>query len=100
MELVSKKLTVLTVGLAMLTAILLVGIHACTAMATAAMPPTLVPAVLGGKPIQVLYMTRAGDTVLVRCYPGYEPSITLRVMGNKPEPTAPKEGVLTCKAIS
>ncbi len=46
-------------------------------VATAPAPPELVPAILNGQPIQVLYMTRAGDRVLVRCYPGIEPTLTL-----------------------
>jgi hypothetical protein len=68
-----------------------------TIVATAAAPPTLVSAKLGGKPVHVLYMTRAGDTVLVRCYPGYQPTITVRAMGSKPSADAPIEGVMTCK---
>lgn len=66
-------------------------------VATAAAPPTLVSAKLGGKPVHVLYMTRAGDTVLVRCYPGYQPTIAVQAMGSKPSADAPKEGVMTCK---
>ena len=42
-------------------------------------------------------MTRAGDTVLVRCYPGYQPTITVQAMGSKPSADAPIEGVMTCK---
>ena len=51
-----------------------------TLVATASLPPNLVPAVLGGKPVYVLYVTRSEDTVLVRCYPGYEPTIVVRSM--------------------
>jgi len=69
-----------------------------TLIATAAAPPALIPAKLGGKPVYVLYMTRAEDTVLVRCYPGYQPTIAARAMGGKPGADAQKEGVMTCKA--
>ena len=65
-----------------------------TLVATAALPPNLVPAVLGGRPVYVLYVTRAEDTVLIRCYPGYEPTITVRAMGNNPNANTQKEGVM------
>ena len=69
-------------------------------MATAATPPFLETAVLGGKPISVLYITRDGDTVLVRCYPGYQPSIKIRAMGSNPNANTQKEGVVTCQPSS
>jgi hypothetical protein len=69
-----------------------------TLVATAAAPPNLVPAVLGGKPVYVLYVTQAEDTVLVRCYPGYEPTITVRAMGSNPNANKQKEGVMTCRS--
>lgn len=56
------------------------------AWSTAPMPPRLVPAILNGNPIQVLYMTRSNDTVLVRCYPGFQPTLEL----------VNQEGRLTC----
>ncbi|PSN10734.1 hypothetical protein C7271_25570 [filamentous cyanobacterium CCP5] len=63
------------------------------ALSTVAEAPRLVPAILNGNPVSVLYVTRSGDTVLVRCYPGVEPSMALRpVVGNSPQ----GEGVLTC----
>ena len=62
------------------------------AIATAPTPPQLVKAVLNGQPIHVLYMTRQGDKVLARCYPGFEPTIAVRTM-----PGGTKEGMLTCK---
>jgi hypothetical protein len=65
-------------------------------LATAPSPPYLQPAILNGQPIQVLYITRSEDTVLVRCYPGYEPTLSVRTMGNNPEGTGQQEGVLTC----
>lgn len=68
-----------------------------TLVATAALPPDLVPAVLGGRPVYVLYVTRAEDTVLIRCYPGYEPTITVRAMGSNPNANTQKEGVMTCR---
>ena len=64
-------------------------------VATAATAPTLGPAVLGGKPVYVLSMTRTGDRVLVRCYPGYLPTIKIQSMGGV---NAPKEGSMTCTA--
>lgn len=69
-------------------------------VATAAAAPTFVAAKLGGKPVHVLYITRADDTVLVRCYPGYQPTIVVRDMGSKPGMVTPKEGVMTCKAAT
>jgi hypothetical protein len=73
--------TVILVG----TAVLL------PAIATAPMPPQLVSAKLNGKPISVLYVTRSSDQVLVRCYPGQQPSIAV---SSKADGT--KEGRLTC----
>lgn len=69
-------------------------------IATAATPPYLETAVLGGKPISVLYVTRDGDTVLVRCYPGYQPIMKVRAMGSKPGANTQKEGVMTCQPAS
>ncbi len=56
------------------------------AWSTAPTPPRLVPAILNGNPIHVLYVTRSNDTVLVRCYPGFQPSLAL----------INQEGRLTC----
>ncbi|PZO36169.1 MAG: hypothetical protein DCF19_22350 [Pseudanabaena frigida] len=69
-------------------------------IATAATPPFLETAILQGKPISVLYITRDSDTVLVRCYPGYQPIMKIRAMGNKPDANAQKEGVVTCQPAS
>ena len=69
-----------------------------TLIATAPAPPNLVPAVLGGRPVYVLYVTQSEDTVLVRCYPGYEPTITLRAMGSNPNANTQKEGIMTCRS--
>jgi hypothetical protein len=68
-----------------------------TLIATAAAPPQLTTAVLGGKSVYVLYITQTADQVLVRCYPGYAPTITLRAMGRDPKANAQKEGVMTCR---
>ena len=65
------------------------------AIATAPQAPQLVPAILGGKPVHVLYSTRPDDVILVRCYPTYQPSLTVKPMGGQPNQ---KEGTLTCKA--
>ena len=65
------------------------------AIATAPQAPQLVPAILGGKPVHVLYSTRADDVILVRCYPTYQPFLTVKPMGGQPNQ---KEGTLTCKA--
>ncbi len=110
-----KLPTKLSAGLAAITAIALICLQSLGAkpmasamidpamlnqpvvVATAAAPPNLVPAVLGGRPISVLYMTRAGDTVLVRCYPGYEPTMTVRAMGSDPDANTQKEGVVSCQ---
>lgn len=64
------------------------------AIATAPQPPSLSPAILGGKPVYVLYMTRAGDKVLVRCYPGQTPTLDVKDMTGQP---GVKEGTLVCK---
>jgi hypothetical protein len=59
--------------------------------ATAPAPPELAKAVLGGKPVYVLNMTRSGDRVLVRCYPGQQPSVKVQTRTD-----GVKEGLLTC----
>ena len=69
-------------------------------IATAATPPYLETAILGGKPISVLYVTRDGDQVLVRCYPNYQPIMKIRSMGSNPDANTQKEGVLTCQPAS
>ncbi|PZO56060.1 MAG: hypothetical protein DCF15_09590 [Phormidesmis priestleyi] len=72
-----------------------------TLVATAEAPPNLQRAVLGGEPVYVLYVTRNEDNVLVRCYPGYEPTIAVRAMGSNPNATnVQKEGVMTCRLSS
>jgi hypothetical protein len=61
------------------------------AIATAPMAPQLVLASLNGQPIHVLYLTRSTDRVLVRCYPGQQPSIVVR-----DQVGGTKEGTLSC----
>lgn len=64
------------------------------AIATAPQPPSLGLAKLGGKPIYVLYVTRSEDRVLVRCYPGQTPTLTVKDMTGQ---TGVKEGTLVCQ---
>ena len=67
-----------------------------TQLATAVAPPDLVTEVLNGEPISVLYVT-SDNTLLVRCYPGYEPVIRRRAMGSDPSAAnVQQEGVLRC----
>ena len=62
------------------------------AIATAPTPPNVYPAVLNNKLVYVLSMTRSGDKVLVRCYPGQKPNLVLM-----PKPGGViKEGMLVC----
>jgi hypothetical protein len=62
------------------------------AIATAPMPPQLVISKLNGRSVNILYLTRSRDKVLVRCYPGLKPTIVVK---NNTDGT--KEGTLTCK---
>jgi hypothetical protein len=95
-----KLFSMASIAVALVTALVLVGLSVLRptpALSTVAEAPRLVPAILNGKPISVLYVTRSSDTVLVRCYPGFEPSLTVQAMGgNAPQ----KEGVLTCVSSS
>jgi hypothetical protein len=43
-------------------------------------------------------MTRAGDRVLVRGYPGYLPSIKIRAIGSGAN--ASQEGDMTCQPLA
>ncbi len=69
-------------------------------IATATAPPKIVAATLGGKPVYVLYVTQPEDTIIVRCYPNYEPTIAVRVMGSNSNSNTQKEGVMTCRSSS
>ena len=60
------------------------------AIATAPSPPELVKAKSKGKTAYILYVTN-NDKVLVRCYPGLQPKITVRS-----EKEGTKEGTLSC----
>ena len=71
--------------------LLVVGMAMVPATATAPMPPQLVLSKLNGQPIHILYLTRSKDRVLVRCYPGLQPSVVV-----KSQAAGTKEGVLTC----
>jgi hypothetical protein len=78
--------------LGFLTSVILIGMAGfMPAIATAPMPPKLVGATLNGKPIDVLYMTRSGDRVLMRCYPGQKPNLSVREKSD-----GMKEGTLSC----
>lgn len=63
------------------------------AIATAPMPPQLVVSKLNGRSVNILYLTRSRDKVLVRCYPGLKPSVVVK---NNADGT--KEGTLTCRS--
>ncbi|MGF1589198.1 MAG: hypothetical protein ACFCU7_08140 [Pleurocapsa sp.] len=71
-----------------------------TTIATATAPPKIVSATLEGKPVYVLYVTQPEDTIIVRCYPTYEPTITVRVMGSNSNSNTQQEGVMTCRPSS
>jgi hypothetical protein len=85
---------VFLVGVAIALLLLLNPFKHESAIATAPQPPSITPAKLGGKPVYVLYMTRSEDTVLVRCYPGQTPTLTVKDMAGQ---TGVKEGTLVCK---
>jgi hypothetical protein len=69
-----------------------------TLVATAVGPPNLVRATLSGSPVHVLYVTRSSDQVLIRCYPGYEPTLAVRAMGSNPDASnVQQEAVMTCR---
>ncbi len=70
---------------------LVMGAISIPAIATAPQPPQLVLSKLNGKPINVLYVTRSSDRVIVRCYPTLQPKIVVRTTAS-----GTKEGVLTC----
>ena len=61
------------------------------ANATAPIAPQIVPARLNGQPVYILNMTRSGDRVLVRCYPGQQPKVAVKTRAD-----GVKEGTLTC----
>ena len=71
--------------------LLVMGMAMVPAIATAPMPPQLVLSKLNGRSIHILYLTRSKDRVLVRCYPGLQPSVVV-----KNQAAGTKEGILTC----
>jgi hypothetical protein len=71
--------------------LLVVGMLSIPAVATAPAAPNLVVSKVNGKRVNVLYVTRSSDRVLVRCYPGLKPTIVVRRLSG-----GTKEGVLTC----
>lgn len=73
------------------TAMVLGFVGLVPAIATAPAPPQLVKATMNGQPIHVLYLTRSGDKVLVRCYPGQQPKMQLRTRAD-----GVKEGTVIC----
>ncbi len=91
------KLAGFWIGLGLLALALTLGFslgRQPVAIATAVAPPQLVRARLMGQPVSVLYVTRSEDTVLVRCYPGQTPSLSVRPMGGQ---SGVQEGVLNCR---
>jgi hypothetical protein len=63
------------------------------ALSTAPSPPQLTKIKVNGKMENILFITRSSDTVLVRCYPGYVPTIKI---GEK-KPNISTTGYLKCK---
>ncbi len=73
-------MTVTAIGMVMLPAI-----------ATAPQPPQLVVSRLNGQNVNILYVTRSKDKVLMRCYPGLQPRLIVRQQA-----AGTKEGILSC----
>lgn len=112
----SKLFTKLTIVVSIITALVIVCLQSFGAqpalsettelnplnppsmIAVAPAAPTVEPAVLQGKPVYVLSMTRDGDRVLVRCYPGYLPSIKIRAMGSGANTSL--EGDMVCQPLA
>ena len=68
-----------------------IGMVMLPAIATAPMPPQLVVSKLNGRNINILYVTRSTDKVLMRCYPGLQPRLIVRQQA-----AGTKEGILSC----
>ena len=68
-----------------------IGMVMLPAIATAPMPPQLVVSKLNGQNINILYVTRSTDKVLMRCYPGLQPRLIVRQQA-----AGTKEGILSC----
>lgn len=79
-------------GLAIGSTVVFAGISTVLpVIAVAPIAPQISQAVLGGKPVYVLNMTRSGDRVLVRCYPGQQPRLTIQTRAD-----GIKEGLMVC----
>ncbi len=63
------------------------------AFSTAPSPPQLTKIEVNGKTENILFITRSEDTVLVRCYPGFAPNLTV---GEK-QPNVSTTGYLKCQ---
>ena len=68
-----------------------IGMVMLPAIATAPTPPQLVVSKLNGRNINILYVTRSTDKVLMRCYPGLQPRLIVRKQA-----AGTKEGILSC----
>ena len=87
MMLATGERTKLVLG-ATITAI---GMVMMPAIATAPTPPQLVVSKLNGRNVNILYVTRSTDKVLMRCYPGLQPRLIVRKQA-----ADTKEGILSC----
>ncbi len=63
------------------------------AFSTAPSPPQLTKIKVNGKTENILFITRSEDTVLVRCYPGFAPTLTV----GKKQPNVSTTGYLECQ---
>ena len=63
------------------------------AFSTAPSPPQLTQTKVNGETENILFITRSGDTVLVRCYPGFAPTLTV----GKKQPNVSTTGYLKCQ---
>lgn len=68
-----------------------IGMVMLPAIATAPQPPQLVVSRLNGQNVNILYVTRSKDKVLMRCYPGLQPRLIVRQQA-----AGTKEGILSC----
>lgn len=63
------------------------------AFSTAPSLPQLTQTKVNGETENILFITRSGDTVLVRCYPGFAPTLTV----GKKQPNVSTTGYLKCQ---
>ena len=77
--------------LALGVAVTAIGMVTMPAIATAPQPPQLVMSKLNGRNVNILYVTRSKDRVLMRCYPGLQPRLLVRQQA-----AGTTEGVLSC----